>query len=172
MSETISDDEKRQRLWKLIGEFDTAMLVTRSADGGLRARPLAIAKKGLEAGDGALYFSTAIDSGKVVDVAAHAQVNVSLQEKRRFVSVTGTARVVQDRALIDKLWAEDWKVWFPGGKDDPTLGILVVTPREAGYWDLGGTKGLELLFQAAKAYATGTRPPSDGDERHIAHVKL
>ncbi|HEX4509129.1 MAG TPA: pyridoxamine 5'-phosphate oxidase family protein [Burkholderiaceae bacterium] len=172
MSQTISDAEKRERLWKLIAEFDTAMLVTRGPDGGLRSRPLAIAKKGQELGDDALYFSTSIESGKVADLKADEQVNVSMQETRRFVSLTGTARVTRDRALIDKLWAEGWKIWFPNGKDDPSLSILMVEPHEASYWDISGGTGLKYLFESAKAYVSGTRPPSDDDERHTAHVKL
>jgi len=171
MSEKISDSEKRDRLRKLIAEFDTAMLVTHGPD-GLRSRPLAIAKKGHDPGDQVVYFSTAIDSGKVSDLQNDAEVNVSMQEKRRFVSLTGTARVVRDRALIDRLWAEDWKIWFPKGKDDPSLSILVVEPREAAYWDISGGTGLKYLFESAKAYVSGTRPPSDDDERHTAHLKL
>ena len=172
MSQTISDAEKRDRLRKLIAEFDTAMLVTHAADGSLRSRPLAIAKKNHDPEDDALYFSTAIDSGKVADLQSDAQVNVSMQEKRRFVSLTGSARVVRDRALVEKLWAEDWKIWFPKGKDDPSLSILIVEPREASYWDITGGTGLKYMFESAKAYVTGTRPPTDGDERHTAHVKL
>jgi len=176
MSQTISDAEKRDRLRKLIAEFDTAMLVTRGPDGGLRSRPLAIAKahdgQGHDQNDDALYFSTSIDSGKVADLSSDADVNVSLQEKRRFVSLTGTARVVRDRALIDKLWAEDWKIWFPKGKEDPSLSILIVQPHEASYWDISGGTGVKYLFEAAKAYVSGTRPPSDNDERRTAHVKL
>ena len=171
MSQTISEAEKRDRLRKLIAEFDTAMLVTHGPD-GLRSRPLAIAKKEHDPEDQAVYFSTAIDSGKVADLQSDAEVNVSMQEKRRFVSLTGTARVVRERALIDRLWAEDWKIWFPKGKDDPALGILVVEPREASYWDISGGTGLKYLFEAAKAYVSGTRPPSDDDERHTGHVKL
>ena len=171
MPQTISDAEKRERLRKLIAEFDTAMLVTHGPD-GLRSRPLAIAKNGHDPGDEVLYFSTGIDSGKVADLQNDAEVNVSMQTKRRFVSLTGTARVVRDRALIDRLWAEDWKVWFPRGKDDPTLSILIVQPREATYWDVSGGTGLTYLFESAKAYVSGPRPPSDADERHTAHVKL
>jgi len=172
MSQTISEAEKRARLRQLVSEFDTAMLVTRAPDGGLRSRPLALAKNGHDPGDDALYFSTALDSGKVGDLKADAEVNVSMQQKRRFVSVTGTGRVVRDRALVDKLWSEEWKVWFPAGKDDPQLGILIVQPREAAYWDVSGGTGLKYLFESAKAYLTGTRPATDDDERHTAHVKL
>ncbi len=169
MATIISDSEKREQLNRLIKDFDTAMLVTRTASGALHSRPLAIADKGE---DGRLCFATAVESGKVQELAADAHVNVSMQEKRRFVSVTGMARLVDDRALVDQLWSDTWKVWFPKGKDDPSLRILVVEPTEATYWDGGGIEGLRYLFDSARAYLTGTRPDSDNDERHTAHVKL
>src|SRR3954470_12265845 len=86
----LSDAEKRDRLLRLIGEFDTAMLVTQTREGGLRARPLSLSSaSSLDA----LYFSTAIDSGKVAELEADPRVVACLQDKRRFVSVSGIARV-------------------------------------------------------------------------------
>jgi general stress protein 26 len=169
MATTLSDREKRERLNEIISDFSTAMLVTRTPDGGMRARPLSIAEK---RDGGGLYFSTAIDSPKVHELESDPHVNVVMQDGRKFVSVSGVARVVRDRALIDALWSESWKVWFPRGKDDPTLCLLVVHPSEASYWDMTGVDGIRYVFEMAKAYVTGTRPPADDDERHTARVKL
>jgi general stress protein 26 len=169
MSKELSEAEKRQQLGKLMSEFKTAMLVTRTDDGNMRARPLSIAGS---RDDGALYFSTAIDSPKVVELDRDPHVNVVMQDGRRFVSLSGVARVVADRALIDALWSESWKVWFPKGKDDPSLCILAVDPVEAAYWDTSGAVGIKYVFEMAKAYVTGKRPPSDDDQRHTARVKL
>lgn len=135
----------------------------------MRARPLAIADKH---DDGQLYFATAVESPKVGEIQANPQVNVTMQDGRRFVSITGTARVVDDRALVDKLWSESWKVWFPKGKQDPSLRIVVVEPSEAAYWDAAGVQGLKYVFDMAKAYLSGTRPNSDEDEVHAARVKM
>jgi general stress protein 26 len=169
MDDKLSSDEKLERLSELMAGFSTAMLVTRTDDGGMRARPLTIADR---QDDGALYFSTALDSPKVHELEADGHVAVVMQDHRKFVSVSGIARVVQDRALIDKLWSESWRVWFPKGKDDPSLCLVVVEPLEAAYWDMSGLRGARYVFEMAKAYVTGKRPPSDGDERHAAHLKL
>ncbi len=155
---------------ELLYEFDTAMLVTRTEDGGLRSRPLSVVHN--DDDQGRFYFSTAIDSPKVRELETDPSVNVCMQDKRRFVSVTGVARLVKDRALIDKLWSEAWRIWFPKGKDDPSLRILIVEPREAAYWDASGLEGVTYLFEMAKAYLTGTKADSDGDERRVARVKL
>jgi general stress protein 26 len=167
---TLTESEKRAHLKKLMDDFDTAMLVTRTEDGGLRSRPLSIVHN--DDDHERLYFSTAIDSPKVRELQIDPCVNVCMQNKRQFVSVTGVARVVHDRALIDKLWSEAWKIWFPKGKDDPSLRILIVDPSEAAYWDASGLEGATYLFGMAKAYVMGTKPGSDDDERHVARVKL
>src|SRR4051812_49217448 len=118
MGKALSDEEKRERLSELMEGFSTAMLVTRTEGGGMRARPLSIADSGDKR---TLYFATAIDSPKVHELQADAHVAVVMQDGRRFVSVSGIAHVLQDRVLIDQLWSEGWKIWFPEGKDDPSL---------------------------------------------------
>lgn len=169
MPTTLSESEKRQRLSELVRKFDTAMLVTRTGDGGMRARPLSIAG---DTDDGELYFSTASESPKIHELEADPYVAVVMQDGRRFVSLSGIARIVDDRGLIERLWSPAWQVWFPQGKDDPSLRLIVVEPSEAAYWDMTGTQGIRYVFEMAKAYLKGTRPPSDDDERHTAHVKL
>lgn len=161
MNETPSDDRKHLR--KIIESFDTAMLVTRAPDGGLRSRPLAIADR---KEDGELYFATAIDSGKVQEIEADPRVNVAMQGSSRYVSITGQVRVERDRARINQLWSEAWRVWFPGGKDDPALCLLHVEPEEAEYWDNSGTRGLRFLFDAARALLHRTTPAEGNGGRN------
>jgi general stress protein 26 len=119
-----------------------------------------------------LYFATAIESPKVRELELNAGVNVSMQDKRRFVSVTGEARVILDRNLVERLWSESWTVWFPMGKSDPTLCMIVVEPSEAAYWDMTGTEGISYLIEMAQAYVTGTKSTSDDDDRHVGNVEL
>lgn len=165
----LTERQKQEHLFKMLNDFDTAMLVTHTDHGSLRSRPLSIAKP-VEQG-GKLYFATARASGKVHEIESDDEVNVSLQDKRHFVSLAGTARIVEDRALVDKLWSEAWKIWFPQGKDDPSLCLVEVTPSAAEYWDEGSTNGLKYAFEMASAYVKGTRPTSHDDKQN-ARVKL
>jgi general stress protein 26 len=158
MADTMTEDEKRAHLREVMASFDTAMLVTHTSDGHLRARPLALAE---QQDDGLVYFATAVDSPKVHEIETDARVNVTMQDKRRFVSLSGIARVTRDRALVDRLWSEAWKVWFPKGKDDPSLCLLAVEPMHAEYWDNKGVQGLAYLFEAARATWKGERPRTD-----------
>jgi general stress protein 26 len=77
--------------------------------------------------------------------------------------------VIRDRALIEDLWRESWRIWFPDGMDDPMLCLLAVEPRKGEYWDSSGIKGLTSLFKGALAYLRGKR--METDEAH-AHAKV
>jgi general stress protein 26 len=158
---TMTEEEKRAHLREVMASFDTAMLVTRTGGDHLRARPLALAEL---KEDGVVYFATVVDSPKVHEIEHDARVNVTMQDKRRFVSLSGFAQVVRDRDLIDRLWSESWKVWFPKGKSDPTLCLIALAPVQAEYWDNKGTQGLAYLLESAKAYWKGERPQIDEEQ--------
>jgi general stress protein 26 len=161
MPEKRAEDGAWQRLQELLEGFDNAMLVTRTADDRMRGRPMAVADARQ---DGVLYFATPIDSPKVDELLKDPRVCVCLQNRSRYVSITGSARLITERALIDRLWSEAWNVWFPGGREDPALCLLEVEPEEAEYWDESGTKGLRYLFEAVRAYASGEPPRTDAEQ--------
>ncbi|QJW98730.1 pyridoxamine 5'-phosphate oxidase family protein [Frigoriglobus tundricola] len=150
------------KLHDLLAEFGTAMLVTRTGEGQLRARPMALAE--LEP-DGTLWFLTDRHSAKVDELGRDPHVGVTMQSQTRFVSVSGRAAPVEDRERVSRLWKLEWKVWFPGGPDDPNLVLLRVSVDAGEYWDNGGTGGLKYLFEAGKALLTGSRPNVEGDAK-------
>jgi len=123
-----------KKLRKMIKNTRVAMLTTVSADGALRSRPMAIPGKGL---DGALWFVTRADSSKSGEIQRNQRVNVSFASPKngRYVSVSGTATLVQDTEAVKSLWRGEYKAWFPGGKNDPELVALQVTVEKAEYWD-------------------------------------
>jgi general stress protein 26 len=163
MDEVLSEEEKRAHLREVIADFDTAVLVTRAAGGELRGRPLAL---GHNKDDGMLYFPTSASAPKIAELQAEPSVCVTMQNARRFVSVSGHARIVRDLPTIEAVWSDAWKVWFPQGKTDPDLALIAVTPTAAEYWDNKGGKGLGYLFEAAKAYVTGSTPDVRDDQRN------
>ena len=157
------------KLKDLLAEFDTAMVVTKDLQGQLRARPMAIADIQPE---GVLWFLTQRDSGKVDEIERDAHVCVTMQSITKFVSISGSAVGVEDRAKIAEIWNEAWKVWFPGGKSDPQLLLLKMEGRAGEYWDNSGASGLKYLIQAGKAYLSGTRPDVEGDPNIHGKVSL
>jgi general stress protein 26 len=151
-----------QHLYELLQDFDTAMLVTRAGAGHLHARPMAVAE--LRA-DADAYFVTAIDSPKIAEIDADADVLLTFQSKRQYAAIYGRVNVVQDRNLIERLWKEAWQVWFPQGKDDPSIALLRFDAEHGEFWDNAGTRGLQYAFEAAKAYVRG-EPPQTGPDQH------
>lgn len=150
--------DKQKHLYELIKDFDTAMLVTHSSGGGMHARPMAVAQLKPDAD---AYFATSIDSPKIDEISADPRALVIFQGKSQFATVRGMARVERDRALIDKLWSEQWRLWFPGGKDDPKLCLLKVEATDGEYWDNSGAQGLEYVFEGMKALVQKRRPETD-----------
>lgn len=158
-----------QHFHDLLAKFETAMLVTHSPDHGLRGRPMAIA--GIDP-DTRVWFFTEAESGKVEEIAMDTHVAVICQKDRDlYVSLTGKASLLRDRAKVEGLWKEPFRAWFPKGKDDPDLALVAVTPEQGEYWDNEGLKKIKYLFEAAKAYATGTKPQVEEGEQH-GKVKL
>jgi len=153
--------EPQRHLYDLLKDFDTAMLVTRSQGGHMHARPMAVAEL---TPDADAYFVTGIDSPKVAEIEADPQVTLTFQSPKQYATLCGRVSVVRDRQLLDRLWKEAWKVWFPKGKDDPEISILKFDAEHGELWDNAGAKGMKYAFEAAKAYVKGERPKTDPDQ--------
>lgn len=135
--------QQLDELYGLIADIEIALLTTRRRDGHLVTRPMATQRPGREVDAGAdLFFVTEYDTEKVDELAADPHVNLGYLDGSTYewVSVSGTARVSQDRELIRRLYRPDWKAWFgdeggerDGGPDDPRLALLLVDAAEAHY---------------------------------------
>src|SRR5262245_27236434 len=159
---TAMGNQAGDKLHELLADFDSTMLVTRTPAGELRSRPMAVA--GVDA-DGLMWFMTERYSGKLEEIANDDHVNIAMQSKSKFVSVSGRAVVVEDARKVEELWSESWKVWFPGGKNDPSLVLLKVHGETGEYWDYSGASGIRYFIEAGKAYLSGTKPDVAGDPK-------
>jgi general stress protein 26 len=146
----------------LLEGFDTVMLVTRAESGAIRARPMGIAEV---SESGVIYLVTSAESEKVSEIRNDSQVTLVFQGRLNFVSLEGNARVFRDNDMIERLWSEGWRVWFPKGKTDPALRLLSVEPSNAEYWDSSGLEGISYAIEAAKAYFKGEKP-AVGEDQH------
>ena len=167
-AETSGSQKAHDNFFELLSKFDNAMLVTQSGPAGsLHARPMAIAETGT---DGSLWFITGADTLKIDEIQAHEQVLAVLQNQKQWLSISGRAELDRDRAHVQKVWTESFRVWFDG-PDDPNIVLIHLRPSEAEYWDLSGVKkGLKFALQYANAYVSGKplRGPQDPD----THAKI
>jgi general stress protein 26 len=163
----MDTNDGKKHLFDVLQDFDVAMLVTHTPN-AIHARPMVIARL-----DGSLgcYLVTDINSLKVDEISANTDATLTFQSDRKFASVRGELAVLHDRKLmIEKMWKEGWKVWFPKGKSDPNIALLKFSAREGEFWDNAGIHGLKYVYEAAKAYVTGETPIRD--EAQHAKVRL
>ncbi len=161
---STSTPEIREKLWSMMKDIRFAMLTTE--DGGhLRARPMAASQSGF---DGTLWFFTRASSHKVAEVGADHRVGVTYADSgaNDYVSLSGTATLVTDKASIAAHWSEALRTWFPKGKDDPDIALLKVDVQAAEYWDAPNS-AMVHAYGYVKAVLTG-EPPHPGENRKVS----
>jgi general stress protein 26 len=158
---TITDlTEARTTLWGLIKDIRFAMVTTHHVDGQLHSRPMTTQNSTLDE-DSNLWFFMSRSGDPVAELSAEPLVNVSYADpdQDRYVSVCGTASVIEDTAKKQRLWTKLAEAWFPGGIGDPDLALVRVRIVRANFWDVKESKIVQF-YQMAKAAITG-RPPSE-----------
>ena len=163
MGESAKKEQKH--LHELLETFDTAMFVTRHGE-ELHARPMAVAAV---EGTNCVWLATSLHSPKADEIRKDARVSATFQsDKGRYVALSGSAALVTDRAKIHSLWKEAWRVWFPQGKDDPSLALIRISVDDAEFWDDAGATGVRHAFEQVKAFATRERAaPVTGDHGRV-----
>ena len=148
----MNREESIEKIRELTEGMDFCMLTT--IDGGyLRSRPMSTQKFEF---DGDLWFFTSDNTHKIAEIEKDNRANAAYSnpDDNLYLSVSGQAEVVKDRAKIEELWSPVLKAWFPEGLDDPHLCLLKVAVEQAEYWDAPSSKIVQL-FGMVKAIATG-----------------
>lgn len=147
------DSEHLDRVWKLMEKIGFCMLATRD-DEDIRSRPMAAH---IDREDNMVYFLTDAESHKDTEIDNAPNVCLAFADAsaQKYVSVSGTASVTNDRAKIKELWSTPAKAWWDS-PEDPSIRVLKVSPTEAQYWDAPGTViSYVKMFAAA---VSDTRP--------------
>ena len=163
---TTSNNSNVSELTSKIDSLRFAMFTTTNAKGHLLSHPMT--KQQIDA-DGSLWFYTSTHADLWEDIAAQPQVNVSFSQPddSLYVSISGAAERVVDRAKIKALWNPMVQAWFPAGPDDPHVVLVRVVPHGAEYWDSNDSK-MVRFFEMAKAAVTGSTPDMDSDHAKIS----
>jgi general stress protein 26 len=160
---------QKERFRDLLRDFDTAVLVTHSGEGYLRARPMAIAAVDENCD---LWFITGRDSAKAHEIEKNTRVHVVCQDGwTSCVSLSGRASLDYDLVKLHSLWKASYQAWFPLGVNDPEVGLIHVIGEKGEYWDNTGIKRFTYVYQTVKAIVTGTTPEVREGEQH-GHVQL
>lgn len=159
-----SREEGIEKLRELIREAKFCMFATVDSEGNLRSRPMAVQQTEY---DGDLWFFTGKSTDKTIEIRSQDRVNLSFSnpDDQEYVSISGTAELVDDRAKAEELWNPFYRTWFPKGLDDPDLTLIRVRVDRAEYWDAPNSAVVHL-YGVVKAMVTGERP-SPGDHQKI-----
>jgi general stress protein 26 len=146
--------ENIEHLRGMIDKSKTAMLTTFTIDKGFHSRPMATAQLDVE---GSLWFFTNEFSSKVAEISHDNKVNVTYANSSTttYISINGTAQVVDNRAKMQELWDPFVEAFFKDGLEDPNLTLLRVDVSDAEYWD--NSEGVVAkAFKWLKSVITGT----------------
>lgn len=124
-------NELEINLWKALQSDRTVMLGVDGMEGG-HTRPMTAI---VEDGHGPLWFFTG-KPNQLVDLAGSGRPAIaafSAKGHDLFASISGTLRVDNDRAVIERLWNPFIAAWFDG-KDDPKLVLLRMDAERAEIW--------------------------------------
>ncbi|MEJ7808558.1 MAG: pyridoxamine 5'-phosphate oxidase family protein [Telluria sp.] len=143
-----------------------AMFTTVNEQGQLVSCPMTNQEMDAE---GNLWFFTSSETDLWQNIVAHPEVNLSFAEPEDnvYVSVSGRAERVVDRAKIKDMWNPAVQAWFPHGSDDPHAMLVRVVSDSAEYWDSTASSMVQL-YKMAKAVLTGTTP----EETEHAKINL
>ncbi len=161
--DTKTESEKREKVRQLVNSIDLAFLVSQTGNGMLHGRPMSTAK--VDENASVIYFAADRHSAKIDEIARDPNVFLGYANTSGsdWVSVSGTARAVDDRAKIHELYSAHWNNWFDG-PDDPKLILIEVTPSVAEYWDSGS----RVIAMAKYAYGAVTGNKTEiGDNEKV-----
>ena len=146
----LYNEDAVKKIKDFVNDIKVCMFCTKVTDLPFRTRPMS----NLEVDDeGNLWFFTRKSSDKNDEIKNDDTVQLiyAKNSDTHFLTITGQATMVADKAKKDELWNPIVKAYFPEGKDDPGLSLVKVQPETAHYWDTVHGKMVTWLKMATSA---------------------
>ncbi len=140
-----------RQLRHLLKDMPVGMLTTQTSDGGTHSRPMVVHDVDES---GWLWFLTDRCSRKTLELVQNPQTTIAFQSPRgdRYVSVQGTAVIVQDDVKVRRMWKPALSAWLPRGSTDTEIVLVAVRVERAEYWRV--PRRLGLAVGMVKSYLT------------------
>ncbi|MEQ8675159.1 MAG: pyridoxamine 5'-phosphate oxidase family protein [Aggregatilineales bacterium] len=130
--------EKSKKVIDMLDTHKTTMFVTRNKEGNLVSRPMTTQKPEF---DGTVWFFVSSDADVIDEVKANSDVNIAYSLEGNYLSLSGTASMVDDDKKKKELWYPELKHWFDGaGPESPKVKLIKVDISTARYWDMAQEK--------------------------------
>ena len=148
-------DKSLSDISEAMRDIDFCMLSTKTAAGGIAARPMSNNREVDYDGDS--YFFACDDAHSVGEIEADPNVGLTYHGKDNllgrpgiFISIEGKAELIRDKARFEEHWTDGLDRWFRQGTDTPGLVLIKVHAERLHYWD-GGEEGEVDLRAGASA---------------------
>lgn len=161
-ADTMTHDTDTTKVWDMIEKIDICMFITRS-ESAPRGRPMSsIAKRD----EGAIYMLTEATSSAAQDVGADGTVLLAYQGSSDHVAVAGSATVLHDAALVERLWNPGAEAFWPDGPKSSNVVAIKVDPDRADYWD-----GPNPVVASARfLFSLVSQKPPDMGDRGVVNL--
>jgi general stress protein 26 len=102
---------------------------TPSLDGGVSTRVVAPIAGVPGEEDWTIWIATSGGSRKAAEIRRAGRLTLGYQHHpdRSYVALMGRAMLIEDRDHIRGRWREAWRLYFPGGPDDPDTIFVKLT---------------------------------------------
>jgi general stress protein 26 len=155
-----------QHLARMINEVNVCMFTTTDDKGRISSRPMGTVHIDDENN---IFFFTNEYSEKIQEVSKDNAVNLIYAHpgKNIYINISGTCKIIIDKAKMKEFWNPLLKAWFPGGLDDPKLCLLKVVTEDAFYWNSSSNKMI-VFANMLKAIVKGEKY----EEGEMGKIKL
>ncbi|MGX5669990.1 pyridoxamine 5'-phosphate oxidase family protein [Kocuria rhizophila] len=145
-------NENIQKVRDIIKGTRIAMLTHVDEDGRLVSKPMATQEVDF---DGTVRFIAERASDQGMDIQKNPNVNVAYSGNGTWVSLSGTARIVNDTDKLRELWSSFTGSWLEGGPENPNNVLIEIDADTAEYWDTPGGSKVTQVANLIKAKVTG-----------------
>ena len=133
----------------MVKDIKYTMMTTRNGENHLHSCPMNTTETSIGAKE--IWFIGHKPSETVDNIKQNPEVNLAYvtQESDKYLSICGTAELVEDEEKLNELWSVMYNAYFEQGKDDPKVQLIKVVPHGAEYWANGNAITSAVKMAAA-----------------------
>ena len=133
----------------MVKDIKYTMMTTRNGENHLHSCPMNTTETSIGAKE--IWFIGHKPSETVDNIKQNPEVNLAYvtQESDKYLSISGTAELVEDEEKLNELWSVMYNAYFEQGKDDPQVQLIKVVPHGAEYWANGNAITSAVKMAAA-----------------------
>ena len=145
----MSKQEQMDTIQAMVKDIKYTMMTTRTGENHLHSCPMNTTETSIGAKE--IWFIGHTPSETVDNIKQNAEVNLAYvtQDADKYLSVSGTAELVDDAEKLDELWTVMYNAYFEQGKEDSRVQLIKVVPHGAEYWANGNAIASAAKMTAA-----------------------